>query len=55
MWGAELLGNVYASAGLSIRPKIKLGKLDIFKKFNSELVFVRRGVVQALENRHGIR
>jgi len=33
MKGVEFLRAIYASAGLSIRPKTKLGKLDMLKEF----------------------
>jgi site-specific recombinase XerD len=50
MKGVEFLRNIYASAGLSIRPKTRIGKLDMLKEFarllglNPEEIFVREAL-----------
>ena len=50
MKGVEFLRGIYASAGLSIRPKTKLGKLDMLKEFaralglNPEEVIVKEAL-----------
>jgi len=50
MKGVEFLRNIYASSGLSIKPKTKLGKLDMLKEFarllglNPEEVIVREAL-----------
>ena len=50
MKGVEFLRSIYASAGLSIRPKTKLGKLDMLKEFarllglNPEEIFVKEAL-----------
>jgi hypothetical protein len=50
MKGVEFLRGIYASAGLSIRPKTSLGKLDMLKEFarllglNPEEIFVKEAL-----------
>jgi hypothetical protein len=50
MKGVEFLRGIYASSGLSIRPKTKLGKLDMLKEFarllglNPEEIFVKEAL-----------
>lgn len=50
MKGVEFLRAIYASAGLSIRPKTKLGKLEMLKEFarllglNPEEIFVKEAL-----------
>jgi integrase len=50
MKGVEFLRDIYASAGLSIRPKSRLGKLDMLKEFarllglNPEEIFVKEAL-----------
>jgi hypothetical protein len=46
----EFLRGIYASGGLSIRPKTRLGKLDMLKEFarllglNPEEIFVKEAL-----------
>jgi hypothetical protein len=46
----EFLRNICASSGLSIKPKTKIGKLDMLKEFarllglNPEEIFVREAL-----------
>jgi hypothetical protein len=50
MKGVEFLRNLYASSGLSIKPKTRIGKLDMLKEFarllglNPEEIFVREAL-----------
>jgi integrase len=50
MKGVEFLRGIYASSGLSIRPKTRLGKLDMLKEFarllglNPEEIFVKEAL-----------
>ena len=50
MKGVEFLRNIYASSGLSIKPKTRIGKLEMLKEFarllglNPEEIFVREAL-----------
>jgi len=50
MKGVEFLRNIYASSGLSIKPKTRIGKLEVLKEFarllglNPEEIFVREAL-----------
>lgn len=55
MLGVEFLRNIYAAAGLSIRPKTKVNRIDMIKEMirslgmNSEQV-LSRGIKSASED-----